>query len=65
MEHETAAWAEFDAEEVLRELDRQLCDLIAVYVEWHTRPSPQEPARDRLFQLSMPMWVENGRIFHE
>ena len=22
-------------------------------------------ARDRLFQLSMPMWVENGRIFHE
>ena len=38
---------------------------IAVYVEWHTRPSPQEAARDRLFQLSMPMWVENGRAFHE
>ena len=25
----------------------------------------QEAARDRLFQLSMPMWVENGRAFHE
>ena len=65
MEHETAACAEFDAEEALRELDRQLCNLIATYVVWHTRPSPQEAARDRLFQLSMPMRVENGRDFHE
>lgn len=65
MEHETAAWAEFDEQEAIRELDRQLCDLIATYVVWHTRPSPQEAARDRLFQLSMPVWVENGRAFHE
>ena len=65
MEHETAAWAEFDEQEAIRELDRQLCDFIATYVVWHTRPSPQEAARDRLFQLSMPVWVENGRAFHE
>ena len=65
MEHETAAWAEFDEQEAIRELDRQLCDFIDTYVVWHTRPSPQEAARDRLFQLSMPVWVENGRAFHE
>lgn len=65
MENETAVWAEFDAQEALRELGRQLCDLIATYVVWHTRPSPQEATRDRLFQLSMPTWVENGRAFHE